>query len=691
MDGTLISRLHYADLCLRSMLVVGVLCSYQVSLPELARFLVIGLGLGVLWLRLRRRSVSEEARGSDRKPSGFGGYVQANGHATLISLVLMLVLTQLSERPTAEMREGGWRLLFLCFCTASALLSGLLVLRASDAYYRPARMTHTEGLVVCLSGCVAALAVASQLLYDSLGSVTNLSAAMVKLTACLLIWSVASRLYTPWAVTRDVEPSCIDVKARVHDAALREAGMLRWCSVICLLVGLLGCVRTGYAFQLTSVGHQHWEKGRDLEALPFLMRALEANVSLNASFIEERALRGIIQIYKRTGRREEIREVLDSTLGDVSRKDYVEIERTGDLFAYAAMWREAGEEYASAFKGARNQRTMDKLVACYLQVGSGEALSRLLRQPWLSSLRPSIERLQPLHLLVVGDAYYGMSDWKVAAEYLRLARDSGVCLGYVDYKLGMIAAIGQELSEARERFEEAVQQGGGVADVHYQLGLCYEQANQPDEALGHYETAVDLLPSHVEALIGVTRVADETRVGLAGIQGAIDSLTAPVSIGQQMGQQLLLLGMSEIPEVTQTGDSLTVTAYWTLDRRRLMWDHVAERSENWSASIVRLVYRSPDSSLAKQLVVDWDVVPLPDAIADWRDAGGVRLTRHSVGTTSSATKGVIPGRNHLEQMGLTANEAYEVEVLLAVPAEENHERRWRRAGIFGTRLLVVDH
>ena len=69
------------------------------------------------------------------------------------------------------------------------------------------------------------------------------------------------------------------------------------------------------------------------------------------------------------------------------------------------------------------------------------------------------------------------------------------------------------IDRARERFalqdyygtihllEEVLQDGRPFADVHHLLGLSHALLGQPEDALGHFETALDLNPRYIEAHI----------------------------------------------------------------------------------------------------------------------------------------------------------------------------------------------
>lgn len=66
------------------------------------------------------------------------------------------------------------------------------------------------------------------------------------------------------------------------------------------------------------------------------------------------------------------------------------------------------------------------------------------------------------------------------------------------YNLGLIHQQRGELSEARERFQRAIDIDVDELDAHYQLGRIARAQNRPAEAIGHFEQVVQRDQSHAQ-------------------------------------------------------------------------------------------------------------------------------------------------------------------------------------------------
>lgn len=66
------------------------------------------------------------------------------------------------------------------------------------------------------------------------------------------------------------------------------------------------------------------------------------------------------------------------------------------------------------------------------------------------------------------------------------------------YNLGLIHQQRGELSEARERFQRAIEIDPDELDAHYQLGRIARAQNRPAEAIGHFEQVVQRDQSHAQ-------------------------------------------------------------------------------------------------------------------------------------------------------------------------------------------------
>ncbi len=66
------------------------------------------------------------------------------------------------------------------------------------------------------------------------------------------------------------------------------------------------------------------------------------------------------------------------------------------------------------------------------------------------------------------------------------------------YNLGLIHQQRGELSEARERFQRAIEIDPDEVDAHYQLGRIARAQNRPAEAIGHFEEVVQRDQSHAQ-------------------------------------------------------------------------------------------------------------------------------------------------------------------------------------------------
>src|SRR6185369_147900 len=64
------------------------------------------------------------------------------------------------------------------------------------------------------------------------------------------------------------------------------------------------------------------------------------------------------------------------------------------------------------------------------------------------------------------------------------------------YNLALIHQQRGELSEARERFQRAIDIDADELDAHYQLGRIARAQNRPAEAIGHFEEVVQRDQAH---------------------------------------------------------------------------------------------------------------------------------------------------------------------------------------------------
>jgi tetratricopeptide (TPR) repeat protein len=66
------------------------------------------------------------------------------------------------------------------------------------------------------------------------------------------------------------------------------------------------------------------------------------------------------------------------------------------------------------------------------------------------------------------------------------------------YNLGLIHQQRGEFSEARERFQRAIEIDADELDAHYQLGRIARSQNRPAEAIGHFEQVVQRDQAHAQ-------------------------------------------------------------------------------------------------------------------------------------------------------------------------------------------------
>jgi len=96
-------------------------------------------------------------------------------------------------------------------------------------------------------------------------------------------------------------------------------------------------------------------------------------------------------------------------------------------------------------------------------------------------------------LLVRGDAAGAVQAFERAAENGYDRTIAELC------KAGAIRAQGK-VDEAIQMIRSMEQEAAATAEYHYQLGCCLEDKGERDEAIKHFERALDIDPQHPEAL-----------------------------------------------------------------------------------------------------------------------------------------------------------------------------------------------
>jgi len=573
--------------CIVFILVLSIPAVFLISAMEIVRLILISIGLIYVQKRWQKQALLEQ-----NYPTAPGS--KSNGTMpwkSLFAVTLIFVITQFD----LGKHVLTWYSLVTTGLVLCAFSFGVVGKKWgwSEAY----RSMDPLDWVVLITGLGVILVAIGSFSWFATSQELHITS-IIKVGNYLLIWFTITRL--------------VDGPKESFKYGLNPwQRITRLIHVLFVIAILAGAVRLGASLYFYTIAGNHFNQASyETAIVPY-----EKWVALNRSLDlwANKGLANIAHIYGLNYEGHKFTSVLD-----LLREQQSDTEKghkaVGDVYYGLDMWDKAIQEYRLVGVERNGSEITEKLGTAYLRGGYLRWLMSLIRKDGFpetmspSNLKSTAEVASVA--MIAGD--YG----KAVELYEKLAVESDS--GWNEYYgLGKALIAMRRIEDAATALEAAAKNPDADADVHYQLGLCYDRLGRPGRATLQYETAVRLLPSHRAALQEILKIKGANNGDSGSLDWSLSAITPDVLVNKQLGDDLDLVGYSFIKEHVTLGDVFRFKMYWRMRADTLSIperSHYALCEENASECITSIgpyFSSSIDKWQAGEVVVVEHELPVP--------------------------------------------------------------------------------